>query len=227
MFYDIQSFYKSTEWTSLLTTLKLQRLNSNGDLICEHCGKPLVKAYDIIGHHIEELTLDNVNRAEISLNPNNIALVHFKCHNIIHDRYCKYTRHVYLVYGCPLSGKKTWVQENAGQHDIIISLDRIYASIGANAYYNKSGRIADNAFAVRDCLLDSVKANRGKWVSAYILGGYPYRGERERMMTEFGAEEIYIECDKQTAFDRLTTCTDGRDKKEWAGYIEQWFDRYS
>lgn len=226
MFNTLSDFYRSNEWQDLTRTLKLERVKSDGFLYCEYCGKPIVKAYDCIGHHKEHLTLDNVNRAEISLNPDNIMLVHFRCHNEIHNRFGTWTRHIYLVYGCPLSGKSTYVKERAGIHDLVIDLDKIYSCISNNPQYIKSGRIADNVFAVRDCLFEQVKTRRGKFVNAWIIGGYPYKGERERLCVELGAEEVFIECDKETALSRLASCNDGRDVKEWTKYIEQWFERY-
>ena len=224
---DLSSFYQSREWQEFRQVIISERLNNQFQTICEHCGKPITKAYDIIAHHKQELTLDNVNDANISLNPDNIALVHFRCHNTIHNRYGSYTRHIYIVYGCPLSGKSTYVKERAMQHDLIVDIDKIYACISNNPMYIKSGRLYDNMEAVKNLLLDNVKYNYGKWVNAFIIGGYAYSGERERLAEELGAELIYIDCTKEEALARLECCTDNRDKKEWAKYIETWFNNYS
>ena len=78
----LDTFYRCKEWENLLRVLKLERVNEAGELICEHCGKPITRAYDAIGHHKEELTPENVNDANVSLNPANIAFVHHKCHNL-------------------------------------------------------------------------------------------------------------------------------------------------
>lgn len=227
MWNDLSSFYRSNDWQDLTRTLKLERVKSDGVLYCEYCGKPIVKAYDCIGHHKEHLTLDNVNRAEISLNPDNIMLVHFACHNTIHNRFGTWTRHIYLVYGCPLSGKSTYVKERAGIHDLIIDVDKIYACISNNPQYIKSGRLYDCMDAVKQTLFDCIRYRRGKFINAFIIGGYPYKGERERLCVELGAEEVFIDCDKDTALQRLAICDDGRDIKEWTNYINQWFERYS
>ena len=224
---DLSSFYQSREWQEFRKVIIAERLNDQFQTICEHCGQPIIKAYDIIAHHKTELTLDNVNDTSISLNPDNISLVHFRCHNTIHNRYGSYTRHIYLVYGCPLSGKSTYVKERAMQHDLVVDIDKIYACISNNPMYVKSGRLYDNMEAVKDKLLDNIKASYGKWVNAFIIGGYPYVGERERLITELGAEPIYIDCSKEEALTRLECCTDNRDKKEWAKYINDWFNRYS
>lgn len=226
MYYTLSDFYKSKDFEDLKTYLKAKRMKPDGFLYCEHCGKPMAAARDIIAHHVEPLTIENVNDANITLNPANIQLVHFRCHNDIHDRYGVYTRHVYLVYGSPLSGKSSFVRERAGIHDLVIDIDRIYECISNNPPYIKSGRLADNAFAVRDCLLEQIKTKRGRWVNAFIISGMPYKGERERFCTEYGAESIYMDCEREEAHSRLQAVQDGRDPREWGRYIDTWFDRF-
>ena len=94
----LQAFYKSLKWEKFIETLRIERANADGVVICEHCGQPIIKKYDCIGHHIEELTDDNVNDVMISLNPNNIKLIHFKCHNEIHKRFGYAERQEQKVY---------------------------------------------------------------------------------------------------------------------------------
>ena len=226
MFNTLSAFYTSTIWSDFRNVLMIERLNEQGFLICEYCGKPIMATRDCIAHHVEPLTLENVNDANISLNPQNIQLVHFCCHNEIHQRYGTWTRHIYLVYGCPLAGKKTYVKERAGIHDLIIDIDKIYSCISNNPPYIKSKRLYDNMKAVQDALLDTVKYKRGKWTNAFIVGGYAFKGERERLCTEYGAEQIFIPCDKETALQRLASVQDGRDIAEYSKHINTWFNRY-
>lgn len=56
--FTLSNFYKSKQWEDLLEQLKLERVDSNGDIVCEHCHKPIVKKYDCIGHHKIELNYD-------------------------------------------------------------------------------------------------------------------------------------------------------------------------
>lgn len=223
----LSDFYRSKEWKEFRQVIIAQRTKADGFVYDEITGKPIVKAYDIILHHKTELTLDNVNDTNITLNPDNIQVVSFRTHNEIHNRFGSWTRHTYLVYGCPLAGKSSYVKERAGIHDLIIDVDKIYACISNNPLYTKSGRLWDCKEAVLDTLLDCVKNKRGKWVNAFIIGGYPFKGERERLTAEYGAEEIFIDCTKEEALSRLATVQDGRDIKEWESYINTWFDRYS
>lgn len=226
----LSAFYTSKEWADFRTALIAARMvfdeDGFGCVYDEITGKPIIKAYDIILHHKIPLTLENVNDANITLNPDNIQIVSFRTHNEIHQRYGTWTRHIYLVYGCPLAGKKTYVKERAGIHDLIIDIDKIYSCISNNPPYIKSKRLYDNMKAVQDALLDSVKYKRGKWTNAFIIGGYAFKGERERLCTEYGAEQIFIPCDKETALQRLASVQDGRDIAEYSKYIETWFNRY-
>ena len=225
MFKDRFTFYRSKEWRKLLDSLKNERVNDDGQVICEYCGKPIVKAYDIIGHHTIELTEENVNDYDISLNPQNIKLVHHSCHNIIHNKLGYANREVYLVYGAPLSGKTTWVRSNMTAGDLVIDIDSVWECISFLPRYQKPGRLKSVVFGVRNNLLDAVKYRLGKWNNAYVIGGYPLQGERERLIMELGAREIFIECTKEECLRRLKESDDGRDYKEWSGYIEEWFER--
>ena len=226
MFNTLSEFYRSKDWTDFRAWLIAERTAADGFVYDEITGKPIVKAYDVILHHKIELTLANVNDANITLNPDNIQIVSFKTHNEIHNRFGRWTRHIYLVYGCPLAGKKTYVKERAGIHDLIIDIDKIYACISNNPSYIKSGRLYDNMRSVYEALLGDVKRKNGKWINAFIIGGFPFKGERERTAAEYGAECIYIDCTQNEAHNRLQVVQDGRDKVEWQKYIDTWFTRY-
>ena len=210
MFKDRFSFYRSKEWRKLLDNLKNERLNDDGQIICEYCGRPIVRAYDIIGHHKIELTEENVNDYDISLNPQNIALLHHSCHNITHNKLGYANREVFLVYGAPLSGKSTYVKESMSAGDMVVDIDSIWQSISNLPRYEKPAKLKSVVFKVRDCELEAVKYRLGKWHNAYVIGGYPLQGERERLIMELGAREIFIECTKEECLRRLKESDDGR-----------------
>lgn len=221
--YDLFAFYRSKEWKSLLAQLKIERLNSNGEIICQYCGKPITKAYDIIGHHVEELTEENVNNYNVSLNPNNIIFVHHRCHNYIHNKLGYAVRGVFLVYGAPLAGKRTWVNTNRNEGDLVVDIDSIWQAVSGCERYVKPNRLKAVVFKVRDNLIESVKYRLGKWNNAYIIGGYPLQSERERLCKELGAKEIFIECTKEECLQRLANDQERKDIEEYKKYIEDWF----
>lgn len=219
--YSLSTFYQSREWINLLSVIKAERINEQGFIICEHCGKPIVAKYDCIGHHKIELTEMNVNDYEISLNPSNVVLVHHKCHNEIHERFGCYQRKVYLVTGAPCSGKNSFIYAAANKEDLILDIDNIWQMISINERYNKPGRLKQNVFMVRDCLLDQVKTRAGGWRNAYIIGGYPLAPERNRLAEMLGAEIIHIDTPKEECLIRAK-----ERPGEWVKFINDYFDKY-
>ena len=218
-FKSVNDFYKSKQWFGLVEQLKLERLNENGELICEHCGKPITKKYDCIGHHEIELTDENVNDYSISLNPELIRLIHFKCHNIKHQRFEGFCQNVYLVYGSPCSGKSTWVRNVANPDDLIVDIDSIWECISGQDKYHKPARLKANVFGIRDCLIDQIRTRTGMWRNAYIIGGYPLKSDRDRLCNLLRAEPIFIDESKEICLSRAMN-------DEWKEFIEDWFNSY-
>lgn len=229
MFTTLSEFYTSDLWRKFRSNLILERINKkDGLLYDEFSGKPILNTYDIVLHHIQPLTMQNVNDFTISLNPDNIQIVTHKSHNEIHKRfgYCT-QRKVYYVYGAPCSGKNTFVNESKGNSDIIVDIDNIWECITGGERYYKPQALKTNAFIMRDCMLDMVKTRAGKWERAWIIEGGARKADRERRIKSLGAEPIFIDTDKETCLNRLAN-----DEKrikyvdEWATYIEQYFNEY-
>lgn len=222
--YTLENFYKSKQWQKLLSVIKLERIDEDGQLICWHCGKPITDKYDCIGHHTIFLTEDNVNDTEISLNPELIQLVHHRCHNKIHNKLGYTKREIFLVYGPPLSGKSTYVSSVAEPGDMIIDINKIWECISVNAVH--SNKLNAAVFGVRNSLIDMVKYRVGRWDNCYIIGGYPLISERERLCKELGAREIFIDVPKEECLKRLEL-SNSLDKEAYSKFIDEWFRRFS
>jgi len=177
----------------------------------------------LIGHHCNiELTEDNVDNINISLNPDNIEIICSKCHNKEHRRFGN-KQNVYIIYGSPLSGKHTLVAELMQYGDIVLDIDALYQAITLQPEYIKPKNIRFNVFKLRDSLLDQIKTRYGQWYDAYIIGGYPDKYDRERVAKELGAELIYCDSTMQECIDRLEKSDKPR---AWKEYIEDWWDKY-
>lgn len=231
MIKNLADFYRTDAWEAFIRLLAAERVNDDGLIICEHCGKPIVRKYDRIAHHIIHLTLGNVNDANIALNPANIAFVHHRCHNEIHERFgfgkpnVRRVKKVYVVHGSPCSGKTTFAHENAGAGDLILDMDAIWQCIsaqgGADGHFVRDDRLKANAFRVRDCMLDMVKTRFGEWNNAYIIGGYPLIAERERLGVIYGAEMIHIDTPRDVCELRA------RERpKEWMHFIDDYWSKF-
>lgn len=216
--FNLSNFYKSKEWQCLRNEIQLERVNQNGDIICEYCHKPIVNKYDCIAHHKEMLTESNVNNYSVSLNPDNIILVHHQCHNKIHNRFGSYNRHIYIVYGSPCAGKTTYVNNIATKDDLIVDIDRIYSCI--NNY--RSNRLYNNVMKIYRDLIDMIKTRNGQWINAFIIRGFPSNVERERLAKELEAELVFIDTDKETCLER------SKEKgNEYYKFVLDWWEKYT
>ena len=227
---DRTQFYKSKRWQKFRNVIIAQRMDSQGYVHCDICGKPILKKYDLILHHKQELSDANVDDAMVSLNPDLIQCVHFKCHNQLHDRwqggnggYRPPKKQVFIVYGAPCSGKSTWVHETATAEDLIVDLDNIWEMISINERFTKPGALKSVVFDIRDFLYDVIKYRRGKWHNAYIITGGALKGDRERLQQRVGADDfIFIDTPKHEC---LVRCSEHR-SDEWFEYINDWFDAF-
>ena len=221
--FRLETFYQSKEWLTFRLDVINQRTQPNGFVYDEVTGKPIVRAYDIILHHRIELTDENVNDYNISLNPDNIMIVSHRTHNFIHDRMNTYRRQqVFIVYGPPLAGKSAWVLANKGAGDFIIDINNIWECISGTKD-EKDNRLKGVAFKIRDTELEAVRFRLGRWNNAYIVGGFPLKTERDRLTKELGAREIFINETRDTCEQRAEQTHDPDSMKR---YIAEWFDRY-
>jgi hypothetical protein len=168
------------------------------------------------------LTEQNVDDANISLNPTLIEIICDTCHNEEHRRF-GYTQKVYIEYGSPLSGKNTLVNDLMRRGDIIVDTDALWQAITHQPLYDKPDNCRFNIFKVRDELIEQIKMRYGSWIDAYIIGGYPEKYERERLAQSLGAELIYCESTKEECLRRLY---ESNKPDNWKQYIESWWDKY-
>ena len=230
-----QAFYKSKKWETFRKIIIDERTESDGFVRCSICGQPIVKKYDLIIHHKKELTEDNVDDVNISLNPANVECVHFKCHNKEHKRFgFGYSGHgghgghggqlvkkVFIVYGAPCSGKTTWVKDNATKRDLIVDMDSLYTAVNICDRYEKPRAVASVVFDLRDYLIDKIKTRAGKWENAYIIGGYKLEAERQRLNERVNADEIIL---IDTSMEEcLKRAEESNRPIEWKDYITDWF----
>lgn len=219
----LQAFYTSNVWRMFRMNLISER-----GLRCEHCGKLVAHAKELTAHHKIELTPDNVHDRMISLNPELVMLVHHKCHNEIHKRFgAKRVRSVYLVYGPPLAGKKSFVADRMMRGDIVVDMDRLYEAISFQPAYDKPENLFSNVMSIHNHLLDNIKTRMGKWGDAWVIGGYPDKFRRERIANDLGAELVFIQATKDECMSRLAADPLRQHvQAEWQGYIEKWFEQY-
>jgi hypothetical protein len=219
----LKSFYAGEAWQ----VFRLAVIATRG-LRCEHCGKPVTKASELTLHHIIELTPENVRDVMISLNTENVLVVHHDCHNQMHQRFgYQPPKGTFIVYGPPLSGKTTYVREHKGRNDLVVDIDSLFAAVTMLPALDKPDQLLPNVMAVQRTLLDNIKVRYGRWHSAWVVGGYADRYRREQLADDLGAELIFCDVSLEECVRRLEIDETRRERRaEWRQYIERWFAEY-
>lgn len=221
----IHAFYCSKSYLELAQICKLK---SGG--VCSRC-KKIFDINELRPHHIIELTLENINDVNITLNEKNIEVLCHDCHNAIHNRFGNAIgeKHVYLVCGSPFSGKTSYVETVATRNDLIVDLDKIHQSICICTKYDKPNATKQLAFAIRSLLLNEIQTATQwrKWQNAYIIAMCPERYEREEFVNNYGAEIIQIKTPIEECIKRVNDTINNQAMRDVIiGWITNYWQRY-
>ena len=96
---------------------------------------------------------------------------------------------VVLVCGPPASGKTTYVAKRAQPGDVVIDLDDILESLGAQRWTNDKAALS-RAIAIRNDRLRSLATTAGG--TAYLIAGAPSQSEREAWRRALGNVTVVI-----------------------------------
>lgn len=237
-------FYRGEDWANCKAQVLQKRMKSDGSIICEHCGKPILKGFNpnannnsgaIVFHHKIYLNNYNVNDASISINPDNIAIVHWNCHNQIHERFGFSggnnipEKKVYLITGASCSGKTTFVKDRIQTNDIVLDIDDIWQMVSGQERYTKPNSLKPIIFKIRDELKELIQRGTGTWRNAFIIESLPSKQDREREADRykaFNVEIITMDATKEECLQRLHNNPSGRDVKAYEGYINDYYSRF-
>jgi len=190
--------YVSKAWRELRFNLIIER-----GPVCQRCSEVVIDTSKLIAHHRIPLSPANINDINITLNQENIEIICFDCHNVEHRRYGCNKHNVYIVYGSPLSGKNTLVNQLSRYGDMVLDIDKLYECISGQSLFDKPNNLRFNVFVLRDKMIDMIKTRYGDWHDCYIIGGYPNKQERKRLARELGAELIYVDSTKDECLQRV------------------------
>ena len=238
----LSDFYNGEDWANCKAQVLNDRITNDGKVYCEHCGKEITKDFNpnkrnnrhaIVYHHKIELNIVNVNDASISINPANIATLHWQCHNEVHDRFVGSngnnlpTKKVYLVTGASCSGKTSFVKERATDNDIVIDIDDIWEFVTRGKRYYKPHWAKAFVFAIRDAMVDRVITTKlnGTWHNAFIIESLPFGRDRDERASQLQAEIITMDATEEECLQRLYANPDGRNIKDYEQFIKDYFKR--
>lgn len=226
-FNNASEFYTSQEWRRFRLGLMNERTAADGLLYCEHCGKPILKPSDCIAHHVREITRETLNVPEVTLNPENIQLLHAACHNEVHQRFGHelkgWQRKAYVVFTPPLGSGEAYVRAAKGRGDLVLDTDSLWRSLTAGEGLEKPKELNDIVFSVRKFIIDKIAMRAGTWQRAWVLSSEPYPSGREDLLKQVGGEPIYMDDTEEECLERLHQDPKGRDVNLYERLIRQWF----
>ena len=236
-------FYNGIDWAYCKSQVLNERLK-DGVIYCEYCDEPIIKSFNpneknnkgaIVFHHIKHLNNTNVNDASISINPNNIQILHWACHNKVHQRFCEGStinqieKKVYIITGASCSGKTTFVKERIQEGDIVLDIDDIWQTISGMPRYVKPKQLKPIVFNIRNEIKDQIAKGAGTWRNAFIIESLPIATDRKREAERYKAhnvELITMEATREECLQRLYANPNGRNIKDYEEYINDYFDSY-
>lgn len=234
-------FYNGEDWANCKAQVMLERLK-DGALFCEHCGKIILKSFNpsarnnrnaVVFHHIQHLTNFNVNDASVSINPQNIAVLHWQCHNEVHNRFngtnTQVEKKVYIITGASCSGKTTFVRERVQEGDVVLDIDDLWQTVSGQPRYIKPNQLKPIIFKMRNELKDMIAKGVGTWRNAYIIESLPFATDRKREMDRYKAhntELITMEATREECMERLHNNPEGRSVNDYEKYINYYFDNF-
>ncbi len=130
-----------------------------------------------------------------------------------------------IVYGCPCSGKSTYVREHVGDSDLIYDYDALI-----QACTNRTVHTADRHvghFVVLGLRWSMVNKAReeGTIDTLWMQCRWP-TDTIYKILEEIDTEEIFIKATKEECYDRLDKDESRPDKEAWRNVIDDWFDEH-
>lgn len=217
--------------------------------ICERCGAPGDEV-----HHKTYLTPANVNDPEIVFGWNNLELLCRSCHIEEHEKHKNLKQgrpareadirimfddngqpiprgQVKVVWGCPASGKSTYVRQHMQHMDIVVDLDNIlHCFTGLTNKVDSQGDISDYLPAmllIRSAVYKAVKEGLPGVRTAWIVAGLPKKSDRQQMsMTFADATFIFIENTLEKCLSNMEGDDKRTNKERQRRIINDWFRNY-
>lgn len=134
---------------------------------------------------------------------------------------------VKIVWGCPASGKTTYVYNHKEYGDLIIDLDLIKQCISMENKTNAPGNLTETAILIRDYIYSIVSDRNINSKSVWIVAGLPEKEERDQLAIKVKADElIYIEASEEECIKRAMEDKERKNKEIQMKIIKKWFKKF-
>ena len=131
-----------------------------------------------------------------------------------------YENSINVILGAPCSGKSSYVRDNARPGDIIWDFDKVHSALSGSKDHKHVQTIREYVFTIRETFYKTLKKRMN--VRAWIINGSPKKEIRDMFISEFNANLIYLNIDKDEALRRASN----ERPTEWIEYIDNYFKNF-
>lgn len=132
---------------------------------------------------------------------------------------------VKLVYGCPCSGKSTYVSEHATENDVIYDYDALLSAVTTQKEHLAARHKAHFILLeLRQSLVD-LASQESSIETLWMQCRWPTEKLKE-ILEGYDVEDIFIQATKDECYERLDADDSRPDKDEWKAIIDAWFEEH-
>ena len=245
-----KAFYKSAAWKRVREDYVNRRKAVDGGL-CELCQE----APGTEVHHKIFLRPENIDDENITLNPENFALLCYDCHQREHEAARRIAQlnakqrdgkrgvlvggsyyydeqgqiqpfKVHVIWGAPGSGKTTHVRKHMQPGDIVIDLDLIGRALSMADKTNVPRNVERIAYDIRDFLYTQIESRQLDAKQVWVIAGLPKKEQRQQIAKRLGADLIHIDATFHDCYSHILHDDERKDKALQLAIIEKWFRDY-
>lgn len=245
-----KAFYKSMAWRRAREAYVSERKAVDGGL-CELCQEePGTEV-----HHKIFLRPENIDDENITLNPENFALLCFDCHQREHEAARRIAQlnakqrdgkrgvliggsyyyddegniqpfKAHIVWGAPGSGKTTYVRKHMQPGDVVIDLDLIGRALSMADKTEVPRNVERIAYDIRDYLYNQIAQRQLDAKQVWVIAGLPKREQRQQIAKQLNADLIFIDSTFHDCYTHILHDDERKDKALQLAIIEKWFRDY-
>lgn len=136
---------------------------------------------------------------------------------------------VVIVWGCPGSGKTTYVKKHMKPGDMVVDLDYIKQSISMTGKTEARDNYLNVALSIREHLYELIEYRELiNSPTVWIVAGLPNKDDREYLFNRLLADRmIHIKATKRECIQRAMNDKERKDKEIQLMIIDKWFRQYT
>ena len=131
-----------------------------------------------------------------------------------------------IIWGCPASGKSTYVSEHRGKNDITFDFDLLMMALSGLDMHTSNTNLIGYVTDIRDGIIKRIKTEK-KLQDAWIIVTWVDDEFKEQFKDYKSVEYILMDTTEEECLDRINNNDDRQaSKDEQVKVVKEWFKKY-